>query len=126
MAPNIDWNAMDVVAKGKSTMDDETIDKVVEDLRAVQESDFKDEPEKLILLFKSALNVFNVSSLQILFVRLQASTSIQPSAWTHPVLGLLSLQILYSLLPIQNVSQTMLYSGCMTRKSVENFPVVAK
>nr|XP_039270892.1 centrosomal protein of 290 kDa-like isoform X2 [Styela clava] len=59
MAPNIDWATVGTVAQGSSTVDDETIDRVVEDLRTVKDADFKNEPDKLIMLFKSALNILD-------------------------------------------------------------------
>lgn len=60
MAPNIDWSAVDGLAKG-STLDDDVIDKVIEDIRPIQESDFKNDPDKMFKLFKSVLNAYDVS-----------------------------------------------------------------
>lgn len=61
MAPNIDWDVVGSVAKGNSQMDEETLQRVMDDFRNVTDADFREDPAKLFLLFKSSVNIYDVS-----------------------------------------------------------------
>ena len=62
MAPDVNWGAVDTIAKGElQDVNEETMEEVVDILRKIDENDFRDNVEKLMLLLQSAKKVVDVS-----------------------------------------------------------------
>jgi len=63
MAPDVNWDVISSVAKGgPKTDDEEFMEQAADMLKAVDESEYKEDSDKLLLLFQSAKKVMNVSS----------------------------------------------------------------
>lgn len=61
MAPDVNWDLISSIAKGSVRFDnDESTEEEIDMLRNVDENDFKDDSEKLILLIQSLKKAFDV------------------------------------------------------------------
>ena len=61
MAPDVNWDLIGKIAKGTIQFDnDESTEKEIDILRNIDENEYKDDSEKLILLIQSLKKAFEV------------------------------------------------------------------
>ena len=59
MAPDVNWGVIGLIAKG-DPQDEGAIEEVIDIIQNINESDYRDDPEKLILLVLSARKALDV------------------------------------------------------------------